>query len=992
MHARTLIAVGTLALAATLTGVGRLIGQPAETPPPAEAAAPTGLSPTKPLSPEESLRHLKVKPGYKVELAVAEPLIASPVAFDWSLDGRLWIVEMADYPYGSDGKMKPAGRVRVLKDADGDGRYESASLFADNLNFPSGILPWRKGVIVTAAPDILYLEDTNNDGKADKIEVLFTGFTQGNPQLRVCSPTYGLDNWVYVANGLSSKGIVRSAKTGKEVNVAGRDFRIQPDTGEIELEAGQSQFGRRMDDFGDWFGVHNSYPVRHFAIPERYARRNAHATLPNPLFDCTLANPKVYPISQVLKRYGTAFFAQSGVYTSACSVTPARGGGLFESTFDGQRHVLTCEPVHNLVQHLVLSPNGSTFTAGRADDEQAGEFLASDDPWFRPVYMQVGPDGALWVADMYRFMIEHPDWLPAEGKADYAPFYRLGEDRGRIYRITRDGVTHGAGKSADLVSLLASESPWAQDHAQAAIVWSKDASLISPLKKLYADSTKPLVRLRAIAALNGLGELPDNMLIAALSDPAAVVRRQALKLAEPRASQSPAILAAALRLADDADARVRTQLAFSIGEWPDADAGKTLAKLAASNSAGGDVYFLAAILTSAHRHAAAIGEALLQPGVAPSPVLLADLMAMSLATGDRALTAQLLGPIVEPPTGSLPVDRYTALAKFLDSAARQGTSPAKLIAAGNDALSSRLKMLGDVTESARQASTNANATEAERVAAISLLGRDRAQHGGDSQLLAVLLSDNSPGVASAASRVLAKIDRPQTVELLLSGWPAKATPANADVRSVILDGLMSRPAFAAEMLKQVQAGRLSAGDIDAARRQRLSRHADAKVRDLATAIFGDLGPAGRAKVIEAYRDVSNIAGDAARGKTVFTQACAACHQLRGVGTEIGPNLQSVAGWSNDLMLTAIFDPSRSAEPRYLAYTAMLASGEAVYGVVIRDTPAAVTMKGLDGVERTIPRSQIKQVEPANRSLMPDGLEAQVDKQQLADLLAFLRSN
>ncbi len=202
--------------------------------------------------------------------------------------------------------------------------------------------------------------------------------------------------------------------------------------------------------------------------------------------------------------------------------------------------------------------------------------------------------------------------------------------------------------------------------------------------------------------------------------------------------------------------------------------------------------------------------------------------------------------------------------------------------------------------------------------------------------------------------------------------------------------MLTREPWALALLEQVKSGDVATVDIDAARRQRLQRHSSARVKELAAAVLGD-STGGRAKVVEAYRPAAELAGDAAKGQKVYAQNCATCHRSGNEGVEIGPNLISVVGWPADALLTAVFDPSRSAEPRFLAYTCTLDSGEAVYGILLRETPAGVTMKGLDGVERNIPRQQIKSLECMNKSLMPDGMEAAIDVQQMADLIAFVRA-
>jgi putative membrane-bound dehydrogenase-like protein len=320
-------------------------------------------------SPEMSLRSIHVKPGFSVELVAAEPLVMDPVAFEWGADGKLWVAEMADYPVGNDN----GGRVRFLKDTDGDGKYDKSTLFLDGFNFPNGVMPWKKGVLITAAPEILYAEDTNSDGTADLKKVLFTGFGQGNQQHRVNGLAYGLDNWVYCANG-DSNGRIKSSKTEKVIYISGRDFRINPETGELDPQSGRTQFGRNRDNWGNWFGSNNSNPHYHFVLTDHYLRRNPHITFPNPMnhVSVTPGAAVCYPISKSLARFND--YNKLNRFTSACSTIIFRDN-LFRKEFAGNSFV--SEPVHNLVHREVVSLKGVTFTSRRADDEQTSEFLAS---------------------------------------------------------------------------------------------------------------------------------------------------------------------------------------------------------------------------------------------------------------------------------------------------------------------------------------------------------------------------------------------------------------------------------------------------------------------------------------------------------------------------------------------------------------------------------------------------------------------------------------
>jgi putative heme-binding domain-containing protein len=322
----------------------------------------------------------------------------------------------------------------------------------------------------------------------------------------------------------------------------------------------------------------------------------------------------------------------------------------------------------------------------------------------------------------------------------------------------------------------------------------------------------------------------------------------------------------------------------------------------------------------------------------------------------------------------------------LDLLAQQKSSLAQL-GKPEDSLTALLSATPDVFAAARVVAGAADLPIEKRLIGISLLGRDPASADADlQQLSAIFAPGASSAVQSAVVRSLARVNNPQVPAVLTTRWRDRP----ADVKSAVLDVLLTREVSAVALLEKVKAGEVAAADFDAARRQRLLKHGSQTVRERAAAALGE-SSGGRTMVVEAYRPAIDLQGDVFQGQKVFVQNCATCHKSGKEGLEIGPDLISVAGWPADAMLTAVFDPSRSAEPRYLAYTCTLDTGEAVYGIVLRETPAGVTMKGLDGLERNIPRQQIKSLECMNKSLMPEGMEAAIDLQQMADLMAFVRA-
>ncbi|HTL17911.1 MAG TPA: PVC-type heme-binding CxxCH protein, partial [Patescibacteria group bacterium] len=554
----------------------------------------------RPKSPAEALSAFRLAPGFKIEVAAREPEVVDPVAFDWGPDGRLWVVEMRDYPLGMDGKGKPGGVVRVLEDTDGDGRYDKSTVFLEGIGFPNGILPWGKGVLISAAPDIFYAEDTDGDGRADVRRLLYTGFHEGNQQHRVNGFEYGLDNWLYAANG-GSGGVVRSVLRNQEVNLRGHDLRFRPDEGLMELQPGATQFGRHRDDWGNWFGNDNSRWLWHYFLPERYLARNPYLAAGS-LFRLLAGYPsssRIFAVSQPQQRFNWP----SAVFevTSACSATPYRDD-LFGPDFESS--VFICEPANNVIHREVLEQDGVSFRSHRATLETNSEFLASTDNWCRPVMVKTGPDGALFFADMYRLVIEHPEYFPDELKQ--RPDLRAGDDKGRIYKIypvnakLRPITRLDRLGTDELVAAMDSPSGWQRDTIQRLLVQSKNIQSAPALEKLVQGSKNPKARLQALCTLSGLNALKEGLLARALQDPHWAVRRQAVALGESRLGQGTEIDNSVLALEEDPDVRVRYQLAFSLGEWGAARAGEALARLMLKDWANAEMQ--TALLSSAPAH------------------------------------------------------------------------------------------------------------------------------------------------------------------------------------------------------------------------------------------------------------------------------------------------------------------------------------------------------------------------------------------------------
>ena len=749
-------------------------------------------------SPAESQKCFIPRPGFTVELVAAEPLVESPVAFEWDAHGRLWVVEMRDYPLGMDGKGEPGGRIKILTDEDGDGRYDKATIFADGLQFPTGVFPCYDGAIVAAAPDILFLsdnDDTNdNVAPADVKYPMFTGFTPGNQQHRMNGFEWGLDGWLYGANG-DSGGTIRIVDTSRSpsvikespvVKISGRDFRFHPSGDRIEPESGQTQYGRRRDDWGNWFGNNNPTWLWHYTIEDRYLRRNPQLAVKS-VRRVTNGDTRVFPAYKLADAPTRLNQPQTlGNVTSANSPTPYRDE-LFGPDF--ATSVFISEPMYNIVHREVFVPDGATFTSRRADDEKEREFLASTDLWFRPTMLKTGPDGALYIADMHRFVLEHPEWIAPETQSRMD--LRAGANTGRIWRVFPTGKKPRKIPSLEnlddkeLATALDSPSGWQRDTVQRLLIQNQSAGeaakTAAPILRRHLRAAKnPKVRVQAIATLVTLDAFTPDDLRTTLRDAHPQVRVQALRAAEKLTQVVPSVLDAMTLCADDPEFIVRRQLALSLGAFRDDDAN----------------------------------------------------------TGDEV-----------------------------------GSTLSRL-----------------------------------------------AERDGDNEQMRVAIMSSL---------------RPE---------------------DALFKSLNTAPA------------------------------AIAKVPELRKPTTPD-----RAKVIATYASVPKLNGDAARGQQLFKAQCALCHRLKGEGIEVGPDLAMTATKPDDWMLTAIFDPNAAVEPRYAAHLVKLKAGGELTGIIASETANNITLRLPGGTEQAVLRSDFAAVKPLGKSLMPEGIEAALKPQDVADVLAWLRS-
>ena len=972
-----------------------------------------------PHSPEEALSTFALPESFRIELVAAEPDVIDPVAMAFDAQGRLYVVEMRDYPY----HPEPRGRVKRLEDRDGDGRYEHVTIFAEGLSLPNGVLAWKDGVLVTAAPDILFLSDTDAAGGADERSVVLTGFAATNPQLRVNGPLYGIDNWIYVAYTRVPHPVRFAKEFGdrggpirfpgrtdtKSVEARSQDIRFRPDDSLVERVAGNSQFGNAFDTWGNRFTVWNNDHLRHVVVQEKYLARNLYLVNPEAMKSVS-DHEKAATLFQITTEPEYIHDSQHGRFTSASGIS-IYTGGLFPA---GYEHAsFTCDPVHNVVHRDVLVPDGPTFTAKRAHEGR--EFLASTDSWFRPVFTTTGPDGALYVVDYHRPVVEHPEYAPKE-IVDYIEFEPPAQ-AGRIYRIVYEGsepyepAKLGEASSEELVDALSHPNGWWRTTAQRLLVERSDRSVESALRDLARESNAAVTKLHVLWTLDGLGALPPELVRDALSDPEPNVREHALRLAGGLLTEEE-LRREALRLAQDESAKVQLQAACILGGFQEQRARRALGQLLADNMES--PWFRTAVLSAAADDSDAwFARLSRRPGLLgeESEGKRAMLRGLASIAGARQQDVQA-AKFVEAVGRSSSVRgdwwRQAVLEGLRDgfgqgekerprlATTQRGllallTSPSETVRAG--ALDALLRI--DVAATAQVDSILARAASVaadslapveERIFAIRTLGLDRSGRYA-TDIAALLGPAHSEGLQVAAVEALSAVRGPDATEALLEDWRSHTGP----VRTAIIGELVGHTQGISALLDAVENETVQPWSLSRGRQRQLLRHADAGIRARAEALFGESARNDRQAVYEKYRPALAYEGNVESGKEVFRDVCSECHRVGDMGSEVGPDLLSVVIRNRETLMTDILIPNESIEAGYEEYLLETNDGLSVTGVMAAETSETVTLRRAKGEQDTIRRANIASLRSLSVSPMPEDIEQSISVQGMADLLAYLKS-
>jgi putative membrane-bound dehydrogenase-like protein len=1003
------------------------------------------------LTPElqKALADFEIAEDFEIELFAAEPLIADPVAMEVDENGKIYVVEMHGYPLDKSG----TGKVKILKDTDQDGYPDQSIVFVDSLVLPTGIMRWKNGVIVTDPPHVLYLEDTNNDDKADIKKILLTGFALSNPQHNLNNPIFGLDGWIYLAHESSITPNVYKNEFGDEgteiyfpdkpeirlpKNANGRNVRFKPDTYELEMLSGETQFGQTFDEFGHHILTSNAHHLFHEVIADRYLRRNPDLLVA----DATQSMPdhrdacEIYPITQNPEHQ---LLTDVGVVTSSCGVMWYLGG-LFPEKYKNITFI--AEPVHNLVHADIIKEKGASFTASRAFERK--EFLASKDAWFRPVNFYVAPDGGLYVLDYYRQIVEHPEWM-AEDVGKSGKLYN-GTDKGRVYRIfpkNRNNQRWQWSKTLtnvdikELVSLLKSPNIWYRRTAQRLLLDRKNPEIIPLLQEMVKENESPESVVHALWTLQGLGELQseEESLALALKNENAGVRENAIKIVETLFSTLPIgegkggannLITNIINLKNDPSPKVRYQLLCTLGFLNDEKSLAVRNELLMKDIEDKWVHY-AALSASQGREMEVFDFAVKNLTENPTEgkgLFFANVCGLIGLSEDKQKISTLIEKILQNPKPESAWWQAASLEGIvkasqvwneeliqnlesrgepsgMNTESGMGNSRKMLLVNLSqskapelqNASTKLLEVIGLPQENiAKPFITNAltvlndkKADETNKASAIRVLALYQPEKYA-SQIQEVITPQSSIDIQKTAMQALNKTKGTQVCNFLLKEW-ANFTPEIKDEAIGIFMKNKERTQFLLTALEKKQ---IPSTAIAWHNQVRLMNNDDMEIRQKARKILA-VNETDKAQILEKYKFAFAEKGNETNGLKIYNTYCAQCHQINGkLGKNIAPDLGTLRNRQPLSIALEVLLPSNSIADGYEYWAVTKQNGDRTYGIISTETATAITLKDLAGRETVIPRSEIAKLSASNTSIMPAGFEQSISPKDMNDLVSFIK--
>ena len=1011
-----------------------------------------------PQKPEDTLKALEIHPDFKLTLVAAEPLITKPMNFDWDPAGRLWVAETPEYPNGRRGmrpdyrgkewkdhggidpavgqqERKALDKISILTSSKGDGVMDKKVVFYEGLELVTGFVFYKDGVIVTQAPDILFLRDTDGDGTCDKVEKLYTGLGTRDTHAVINNPRWGWDGWIYATHGYSA-GEVTSADGSKKFGNIG--------SGVVRFKADGSAFEQYSSRGGNTWGLHVTGDNRFFWTQPTSGTLLSQVVLP----EYALARGKVgnTQSSSVIIGAQKSFPAMTweqmayvqidrvGDFTAGagCAIYD---GGSWPAEYNGD--YFCTEPTINIIAHQRLTPAGSTYSAKKLPGREKTEFIRSRDMWWRPIEVRVGPDGAVYIGDFYNQAVIHNDTRgPDHNKVNAAVRPDRDHYFGRIWRID-----HKDAKKLtvpDLSKAGVKELAKALEFPSAHVRMTASRLLIEkhapePGSSFPSDAASAVAtaiksgsseaRVAAMWTNYGIANAFVDNVVRLLADKDATIRRNAALVAEGQ------LTAIALPIGDDPSVsdfrkselerigKIQIELSKAVS---DTDAQVRVAALRAlATRELNDVAAKAIIaawpkLDDDWQRSAAVGALNQNPSAAIAAALdsadsaqyaqLVGQLASAIAwrnnvdaaaklvialAGKPASTDALKSAILEK-LGKLkdaPVmtpELSAALAKLLVSGANSSVLP---LAAKWDKAGALKGEVAKLSGSLLSAVANAKADDATRLAAARSLISLRSSDATILPAVVKQLAAGTPGFQRGLIAALGETDDVSVGTALSAAY--EKLPA--DVQAPAFDTLLKRADWTLAFLDALKSNAVDVTKLGPTTAARLRTHPDKGVAKRATDMLAELNPQTKAKkeAIAKLLPVVEGKGDPAKGKALFTTTCAICHKFGDGGADIGPGLTGMGAHGAAELLGAIVDPNAEVDPSFNAWNLETKDGQLFSGVIAAENAASITLKSLAGVQE-VKVADLKSRTNTGRSLMPEGFEG-LGGEALRDIIAYMQS-
>lgn len=962
----------------------------------------------KGLTPQEARDRMVVPPGFHVQVFASEPEIRQPVAACFDERGRMWVIEYLQYPtpaglvpvkvdqylrteYDKVPDPPPHGprgadRIKILEDTDGDGKADKVTTFLEGLNLASGIAVGHGGVWVGQAPYLLFYPDRNRDDKPDsEPEVMLKGFGLQDAHATVNSLTWGPDGWLYGAQGSTVTAKIEGIEFQQGI------WRFHPKTHKFELfaEGGGNTWGLDFDRGGNAFGSSNgSFIAFHMVQGGNYWKGFAkHGPL---------HNPRAYGYFDAIPFTGQ----KPGGHVTPGGIIYK--GEQFPKEFTGA--FIGANLLANSVYWYKLEPNGSTFKMSLG-----GTLLDSKDPWFRPIDLLTGPDGSVYVVDWYDKRASHLD-----------PRDTWDRTNGRIYKIS-----YGTPKkiapfdlakysTPELINLRHEPNDWWPETARRILYERHDFREAETLLSLIqANHRDEALALRDMFALNACDGLEEEILVRLLGHPLPGVRRWAVRLLGDRGKDMKAGLIQLRRIAGfEPDATVKSQLASSCMRLEPDDALDLLFRMLPSRVGAQDDPFTPMLMwwalekvMQAKRglpverlsQSAGDGSAVMDKFLAPRIMralaedgtetslnscasLLkayrsAESRAPMLAALDRGLEGAAIG---KTPFGTDPLRNEITKIEMND-----GQTPQLL------RIAIRLGIDSAYGEAITLLAKTKNPTE--RLALVELLGMAPKQ-AGKNALLDLLRQEKDAQVTQASLAAIGHYPDEDIAATLVERYPSWPQAA----RTRALEILTSRKSWSEPLVQAIADKKIAAKDLSITQAKKIAAFGDSSLTAKLEAAWGRVPTHDSAAKIRRIAEIRGILpegdkGVAARGKAVFTKNCASCHRLFGEGEQIGPELTGAERGDLDFLLTSIIDPSAVIRKEYQGQTIALKDGRVLSGLVIEEDGKTLTLFDSQKQKTTIAKSDIEERKAAEASVMPEGVLDMLPDDQIRDLFRYLQS-